>query len=483
MRIDEPLARSASNLDWLTGLAGADLDRASQLVTELLSGGEGLAEFSTRLQPHRPPPRHVMPLVRCLESARIQPLRLCVEMPPRHVKTTTLLNGISWWLNAFRGDTCGYYTYSDRKAWSESRKARELTAMAGVELSDDTHSVQEWRTVEGGGLLAGGAGGGLTGYGISGLMVVDDPYKNRKEADSKLIRDERFEWFNEVAFTRDEGCSFIVAHTRWHEDDMIGRLLKQGWARLRMPAIAEEDDILGRAIGEALWSDRYHIERLRRIEKQIGGFSFASLYQQRPRPRGAKLFGPAHYYDPKTVDFTGCRVVIGADTAGSKKTSANSSAAVAAMIRQGAADKRVMYVTAGYKDQVSVPQFARDLRAFQAKNHGAEAAVEGSGIGKATYQIIKDVDPSANVVEVPAVGDKFARFQGPAAAWNDERILVPLGSDEEYPWRKQFISDITELTGVNDSEDDYGDAMSHAWERGGKEEGERPSKRTAGTRR
>ncbi len=440
-------------------LDGAALARAAEIARRLY-GGEGLAAFIRRIQPHRPPPAHIMPLIRRLEGARRKPLRLVVTMPPRHVKTTTILNAFAWWLERFPGDTNGYYTYSDQKAWSESRKARELAMLAGVVLSDEAASVKEWRTTDGGGLLAGGAGGGLTGYGISGLMAVDDPYKNREDADSKIIRDKIWEWFNEVAFTRDEGCSFIVTHTRWHEDDLAGRLVKQGWEELRLAALAEENDPLGRPMNAALWPELFPEERLAIIRKQIGEFSWASLYQQRPRPRGAKLFGPEHYYDPKTVDFTGCRATIGADTAASKKTAADSSAAVAGMVRGRDKDKRIMYVTESLKEQMTVPQFARDLRAFQARNHGAMAAVESTGIGKGTYQAIKDVDPDARVVETPAVGDKFQRAQGCSAAWNDGRILVPLGNP---PWLKQFLADVQDFTGINDAEDDIPDALVHAW--------------------
>lgn len=458
----------------------ADLKRGHELVS-LMRSGEGLADFIRRTQPHRPPPPHIMPLIRRIEAAREKPLRLVVTMPPRHVKTTTLVNAFSWWLSLFPGDTCGYYTYSDEKARSESRKARDLAIGVGIDISEDAANLKEWRTSQGGGLLAGGAGGGLTGYGISGIMAVDDPYKNREEADSRIIRDKIWEWFNEVAFTRDEGCSFIVTHTRWHDDDLAGKLVKQGWEELRLSALAEENDPLGRELNAALWPEMFSEERLAIIRKQIGEFSWASLYQQRPRPRGAKLFGPEHYYDPKTVDFTECRASIGADTAASKKTSADSSAAVAGMVRGRDKDTRITYITEAYKEQMTVPQFARDLRAFQARNHGAMAAVEGAGIGKGTYQAIKDVDPKARIFESETRGDKFQRAQGVAAAWNDGRVLVPLGNP---PWLAKFLSDVQDFTGVNDAEDDIPDALAHMWNAIDKDQGEwSTGRRTAGTRR
>lgn len=445
----------------LAGLEGPELARALEIAKQLYAG-EGLEDWVTRVRPDKPPPRHVLPFMRRLEEGRHRPLRLVVEMPPRHAKTITIHHALTWWMHQFPGDLNGYFTYSDRKAWSESRKIRALAEGTGVKLSDEAANVAEWRTGDYGGLIAGGVGSGITGFGFSGLLVVDDPYKDRQEANSLLVREARWDWFNDVVYTRDEGCSIVVMHTRWHEKDMAGMLEAQGWEVIKLPAIAEENDLLGRAIGEALW-DRYPLTRLERIRKQIGEYGWAALYQQRPRPKGSKLFGPEHYYDPATVDFTGCRASIGADTAGTKKTASNSSAAVAAMIRGHGANKTA-YIIDARKQQTTVPVFSRDLRAFQAKNHGALAAVEVNGIGRGTYQIIKDVDADARVTPVTTMTDKFSRFQGPSAAWNDARILLPLGPDERYPWRKEFINDVQEVTGLDDPEDDYADALTMMWD-------------------
>src|SRR5690606_33510962 len=99
--------------------------------------------------------------------------------------------------------------------------ARRIARDAGVQLADDAQTVREWRTTAGGGLLATGVGGPLTGQGITGLGVVDDPVKNRQEAESALIRDRVWEWFTDVFYTRLEpGASAIVVATRWHQDDL-----------------------------------------------------------------------------------------------------------------------------------------------------------------------------------------------------------------------------------------------------------------------
>lgn len=443
--------------------------RAIELARKIY-GREKLEDFIVRISPHRPPPRHFGPVIRAISSARIRERRVCISMPPRHGKTTLFQHAFPWWLRRAPEDTSAYFSYNDTQGRSKSRVARQLALDAGVVLSEDSTSTSEWRTPEGGGLLAGGAGGGLTGQGVSGLMVVDDPFKNREEADSEIQREKVWEWFNEVVMTRLEGASVFVVHTRWHPDDLIGRLQKMGgWTFLNLPAIAEEDDPLGRQPGEALWPERYSLRKLGRIRRQIGEFSFASLFQGRPRPRGAKVFGPAHYYDPGLVDFTGCRSGIGADPAASEKTSADYSAAVAGRFK-GAGDAKILYIREVLREQVSVPQFVSDLRAFQARNDSADAAVEGAGIGKAVVQTLKAVDSMIRVVESPTKGDKFQRAQGVAAAWNDGRVLVPLTPTGEEPpaWLKDFLDELAAFTGVSDDHDDQVDALAHLWNAGPK---------------
>jgi hypothetical protein len=112
-------------------------------------------------------------------------------------------------------------------------------------------------------VLATGVGGPLTGKGITGIALVDDAFKNRKDAESRLKRDSVWEWFTDVVWTRlEDDASCIVIGTMWHTDDLINRLLTRGagddgvpFELVRLPAIAEENDILGRKEGEALWPE------------------------------------------------------------------------------------------------------------------------------------------------------------------------------------------------------------------------------------
>lgn len=452
-------------------------DKFDQLVADRL-GAQPLLEFIPEVSPHLPPPRHIKLLTALCERARHERIRVCVSLPPRHAKTTTLLHAFAWWLKHEPADRCAYFTYSDGQGKNKSTIARRLAGEAGIKLSSDTKNKGFWQTEDGGGLIAGGTGGGLTGEGVSGLFVIDDPYKNRVDADSNVYREKVWEWFTEVAFTRLEGASVIVVHTRWHEDDLIGRLSDDpSWTVINIPAIAEEDDPLGREVGEALWPERFPIEELEVIRLQIGEWSFAALYQGHPRPRGSSLFQEPTYYNIDEFKIDGCSVVIGADPAATASSKADYSAAVVIAVRaeervlqlEGWAEPRKMRVPVGYvqyvyRKQTTVPLFVQGLRNLQAQWYNAKIGVEAVAGFKAVPQMLLHLDPDLRVQEMPTLGDKFQRAQNFAAMWNAGLIMLPTYADGTYPpWVKAFVKEVCSFTGVNDAHDDMVDAAVHGW--------------------
>ena len=186
------------------------------------------------------------------------------------------------------------------------------------------NTVAEWETGLGGGVRAVGAGGGITGFG-AGLVIIDDPVKSRAEAESRTYREKIWEWFRDDLYTRLEpGAAIILIQTRWHEDDLAGRLLKEmqdggeHWDVVSLPALAESgnaggppamstadeqpsdphsahsdprsSDPLGREPREPLCPDRFTREDLLRIKRRLGTYSFSALYQQRPTPAEGGLF-------------------------------------------------------------------------------------------------------------------------------------------------------------------------------------------------
>lgn len=430
-----------------------------------LERGETLDAFIRRISPHHPPPRHYAPILAELERAARggDRVRVCLSMPPRHGKTTLIQHAIAWWLARYPGETCAYASYSDRQAWSKSRVTRVLAAAAGLRLASDSANLAEWRTLYGGGLLSGGVGSGLTGQGVSGLMVVDDPFKNPQDAQSQIMRDNVGEWFDGVVRTRLEGGAVFVIHTRWHEDDLIGRLATEAQYRyINLPAIAEEDDPIGRQQREYLWPERRDLTDNINESKAANAFTFAAMYQGRPRPRGGTVFGEPHYFDPMTTDLWGARFVLAADPAASEKTSADHSAAVVLAIKGNGAEA-VAHVMHVYRAQVPIPQFAADLVGLQQRFGQTAINVEAVGGFKAIPQMLRAIRPDIRVNEITPIGDKFMRAQPAASAWNSGRLLVPSNSP---PWLGPFLDELAKFTGVHDAADDQVDALAHAWNTG-----------------
>jgi len=158
-----------------------------------------------------------------------------------------------------------------------------------VELAQDTHSRATWDLAgHRGGYIAAGVGGPITGQG-GHLIVIDDPVKNREEADSEVVRDSIWDWYQSTLYTRlEEDGAIILVMTRWHEDDLAGRLLNEAeqggdtWDVIELPAIDAD--------GAALWPEKYDRARLDQIRQTIGSRNWSALYQQRPTLEEGAMF-------------------------------------------------------------------------------------------------------------------------------------------------------------------------------------------------
>lgn len=217
--------------------------------------------------------------------------RLLVSMPPGHGKSNeTSRYTPPWYVGRWPHRRVMLTSYEARLAATFGRFSRDTLLQYGekffeVQLRDDLTAANEWQTVHGGGMTTAGIGGALTGR-HADLLIVDDPFKNWKEADSKRKRDDVYDWFKSTAYTRlTPDGTIIVIQTRWHEDDLIGRLLREddeNWEVVKFPAI--------NAKGEALWPQRYSLGRLQKIRTSIGSYLWSALYQQEPTPPGGAIF-------------------------------------------------------------------------------------------------------------------------------------------------------------------------------------------------
>jgi predicted phage terminase large subunit-like protein len=232
--------------------------------------------------------------------------RLMVTMPPRHGKSEMCSKYFpAWFLNRWPDKRVILCSYGDDFAAIWGRRVRDLIKAhedkLGIRINETSKAADRW-DIEGrrGGMKTAGVGGQITGLGAH-LLVIDDPVKDAAEANSAVDRDKKWEWWRTTAQSRLEpGGRVVVIQTRWHEDDLGGRLLREEgrvedggrWTLINLPAIAEEDDPLGRVPGQALCPERYDESFFALLtgENGIGSAAFSALYQQRPQPEGGGIF-------------------------------------------------------------------------------------------------------------------------------------------------------------------------------------------------
>lgn len=432
---------------------------------ESLAGVESLLDWIPIMSPTFSSPRHLTKLAEVLVRSQFEPVYCWISVPPRHSKTETLLHYVPWRLHRDPKSQIAYCTYEANLAYTKSRRMREMAEANGVQFKKAARNVKEWETLQGGKLIATGVGGPLTGKGAN-LLIIDDPLKNREEAESPVIRQKIWDWFTSTALTRVEpGGSVIVCHTRWHDDDLIGRISTEenfkDWVGIQFPAVDEWTDENGVLRRKPLWGAQWPLHELDKKRRLVGEYDWAALYQGQPRPKGGRMFRAPNRYELPMITESDrpYKIIIGADPAATEKTSADYSVAVVMAVSGefNTLDFRgdVLEV---YRDQVEIPKFVARLRDLAIK-WGAPIAVEAVAGFKAVPQMLRNLDKRLRVIEAPVLGDKFTRALPVAAAWNDGRVRIPHSSD----WGNDFLSEIEKFTGVKDARDDQVDALAHAY--------------------
>lgn len=233
-----------------------------------------------------------------LDVAAGRTKRLLVTCPPRHGKSMLTSHIFpAWFMGTFPRQRLLLTSYEANFAAHWGAKARDLLAEVGedvwgIGVSRKRSASSWWATTQGGDMMTAGAGGAITGKG-GHLGIIDDPFKNQDEANSPLQREKVWQWYLATFYTRIEpGGAIILIQTRWHEDDLAGRVLQhEQWEQIDFPALAiDEGDALGRKPGEALWPARYSREQLEDIRDRLGPYWWNSLYQQSPVPPEGALF-------------------------------------------------------------------------------------------------------------------------------------------------------------------------------------------------
>ena len=304
-----------------------------------------------------------------------------------------------------------------------------------------------------------GVGGGITGMGCD-ILCIDDPFKDRKSADSPTVRQSVWDWYTSTAYTRlSPGGGVLVTVTRWHENDLVGRLLdamkQEGgdrWTIINYPAVAEHDEP-HRKKGEALHPDRYPLEMLHKIRNNIGSYDWGALYQQHPTPRGGGVFKKnwiRHWTTrPKVVD----RMIQSWDfTFKDAASSDNVSGQVWARV---GGDFYLLDNEWGKMD------FVAQVRAMQRTSskwpEALEKVVEDKANGPAIISALGSRIPG--IIPYNPRGSKTARAYAISPLFEAGNVYLP-PMDEEHPWVKNFIYEM--LAFPNGAHDDQVDAMTQA---------------------
>lgn len=260
-----------------------------------------------------------------------------VTVPPRHGKSELCsINFPAWYLGRNPEKEIITVSYSGELALDFGSKTRTLVGtemykaiFPGVTLKEDEQAKAKWKTNKAGAYTSVGVGGALTGRGAN-ILIFDDPIKNREDAESQVIRDKVWSFFTSTAFTRLEpgGVVFVIL-TRWHVDDLAGRILANKdlaprTKLIKLPAIATEPDSR-RDIGDPLWPDRFNAKALDEIRTTIGPYDWQALYQCSPTLSENQEFKPdwIKRIPESQVEAMNTRRFLSIDTAISKKSQAD----------------------------------------------------------------------------------------------------------------------------------------------------------------
>jgi predicted phage terminase large subunit-like protein len=252
--------------------------------------------YKTTIPAYYGPARHIDYICRIIDQVVSGDLRrVTLSMPPGHAKTDTVTVRLPiYWGLRNPNDAIVFTGYNQEFAEKNlSRPTRNLADDLGV-LDKSSNAMSDWHLKNGARLVARGVGNAPTGINPISLLVCDDPINSREQAESEAIRNIIWDWWTGSIVQRfwPQTRVFVIA-TRWHEDDLIGRIKAEGdpsWTHINLPAIATEDDVLGRLPGEALWPEQKPVDFLEAQRAEMGDYNFQSLFQGSPTARGGSLF-------------------------------------------------------------------------------------------------------------------------------------------------------------------------------------------------
>jgi predicted phage terminase large subunit-like protein len=375
--------------------------------------------------------------------------RLLLNVPPRHGKTLLVgINFPAWFLGRNPEREVIYSSYSGERAEDVGREVRNQIQdplhgriFKECSISSDSASVKKISIGQKGAYYAVGVGGPITGRGAN-CFIIDDPIKDRQEADSKARRKFIKNWYQGVAYTRlqPENAIILIQH-RWHDDDLAGWLLREhqheNWTVLRFPAIAEEEDILGRKPGDALWPEAYPAEVLKHTKKSVQTREWSALYQQRPMIAEGSVVNLNWFrrYNRKDgIKEKTIRTVQSWDTA-YKKGELNSPS----VCTTWKVTKLGYYLWDVFRKKMEYPELKRKVVTLQRRYEADAVLIEDKASGQSLIQEFR-LTSGMPVIRITPVLDKVTRMSVESAKIEAGKVFIP--EEGTASWLVDFESEI-----------------------------------------
>jgi predicted phage terminase large subunit-like protein len=401
-----------------------------------------LLSFAERVYPRFAAPPHIRYIAELLEKVESGAIRqLCVSVPVRHGKSVICSQVFpAWYIGRHPTDPIIVASHSEGLAVLNSRVAKHLVEddrwpFPDVRMSRDSASVQRWNVTAGGGVYAVGVGGSITGRG-GAVLLVDDPLH---DAHSESERDNAWRWFTETAVPRLEpGGAIIVVAARFASDDVVGRIQSSEdapqWTFVSLPAIALENDPLGRQPGEPIWPERMPLAEIeRRRSTMDSSFAFEAQFQQNPITREGALFKYDWLVYDKTFPEDFERVVLAIDPASKASKTADHSAAVVIGAKKGQ-----FYVLDVVRAKVELPELRRLVINLCEKWTPSRCLIEDTANGIGAIQDLMRNTALPIVPFKPKGSSKIARAEGIVGLFESRRVHLPVAA----PWLTAFLTEL-----------------------------------------
>lgn len=402
-------------------------------------------------------------------------MRLIVNCPPRHGKSLlSTVNLPAWFVgrDPYRNLIVG--TYGDDFAEDFGRQVREIMSspvyaevFPSAKLAYGSKAADRLKTDVGGNAFFVGRKGRVTGRG-GDLLLIDDPLKDDEEARSPTIRDKVWYWFTRTLSTRLMSVSgrIVLIQTRWHEDDLVGRLLDpenpyysaeeaKKWRVIDLPALAEEGDPLGRKPGEALWPERFPAEHLEGM-RTLDPVGFSALYQGRPSPETGDFFQAGYIRPYQARDLPkNLRYYAASDHAVGVKQRNNFTVLLVVGVDE---DDNIWLVDCWWqkaKADVVVEAMIDFMDRYPLQMWWAEEGHISKSIGPFLRKRMKERKSYCAIDEVTPSMDKRVRAQSIQARMAMGKVLFP----RQAHWYAKARSELLSFDGG--TQDDFVDALAH----------------------